>query len=265
MTKTILYAKNTFELIKTLYNNPGIEIVGGCTNIYEMPDKFISTHGIKELSQIVRHERYIDVGPGATLSDLQNVGQAHLPPVLYEALNNIANPFIRNIATIGGNICSPGHKHTLFAPLMALDAKLEFKNQTETRIENIRNFKSIPNGFILSNIKIPLLDAELSIFRKIGHEQRIGHNSASFAFIADTEKNSILSIHLAFAGPFTFCSKDFENSMIGTRLPLTQKDINRIEDLVREEFQKASTDQMISDVMKQQFFNLVRYSFEQLT
>lgn len=265
MTKTILYAKNTYELIKILNNNPGIQIVGGCTNIDDMPDKFVSTHGIKELSQIVRHERFIDVGPGATLSDLQNVGQNHLPQILIDALNSIANPFIRNMATVGGNICSPGQKHTLFAPLMALDAKLEFRNQLETKVENIRNFKSIPEGFILSNIRIPLVDAELSIFRKIGHEQRIGHNSASFAFIADTEKNSLLNVHLAFAGPFTFCSKDFENAVIGTRLPLTQKDIAYIEERVAEEFQKASTDQMISDVMKQQFFNLVRYSFEQLT
>lgn len=265
MTKTVLYAKNSFELIKILNNNPGIQVVGGCTNLDELPDKSVSTHGIKDLSQIIRHERYIDVGPGTTLAELQNVGQSHLPQILLDALNNIANPSIRNIATVGGNICSPGQKHTLFAPLMALDAKLEFKNQTETRTENIRNFKSIPEGFILSNIRIPIVDAELSIFRKIGHEQKIGHNSASFAFLADTEKNSLLKIHLAFAGPFTFCSKDFENAMIGRRLPLTQKDINNIEELVTEEFNKASTDQMITDVMKQQFFNLARYSFEQLT
>ncbi len=265
MTKTILYAKNTFELIKTLNNNPGIQIVGGCTNLEDIPEKFVSTHGIKELSQIIRHERFIEVGPGATLAELQHVGQNHLPQILTEALNSIATPYIRNMATVGGNICSSGFKHTLYAPLLALDAKLEFKNQTETKMENIRNFKSIPEGFILSNIRIPLVNAELSIFRKIGHEQKIGHNSASFAFIADTEKNTLLNVHLAFAGPFTFCSKDFENAMIGTRLPLTQKDITRIEELVAEEFQKASIDQMISDVMKQQFFNLVRYSFEQLT
>lgn len=265
MSKTILYAKNTYDLIKILNNNPGITIVGGCTNIDELPEKFVSTHRIKELSQIVRHERYIDVGPGATLSDLQNVGQNHLPQILIEALNSIANPFIRDMATVGGNICSQGHKHTLFAPLLALDARLEFKNQTETKTESLRNFKSIPEGFILSNIRIPLVNAELSIFRKIGHEQRIGHNSASFAFIADTEKNSLLNVHLAFAGPFTFFSKDFENAMIGTRLPLTQKEINSIEELVKQEFEKASQDQMISDVMRQQFFNLVRYSFEQLT
>jgi len=265
MSKKILYARNQSELIKILINNPGTRVVGGCTRIETLPDKFISTRGIKELSHISRHERYIDVGPGATLSELLAVGQSHLPAILYEALNCIANPIIRNTATIGGNICSENHKLTLFAPLMALDAKLEFRNQTESYTENIRNFKSIPENFILSNIRIPLVDAELSIFRRIGPEHSITEQSAAFAFLADTEKNSLLNVHLAFAGPFTFHNKEFENFMSGRRLPLTQKDISQLEEAVAEHFQKAATDQMITDVMRQQFFNLARYSFEQLT
>ena len=40
---------------------------------------------------------------------------------------------------------------------------------------------------------------------------------------------------------------------------------NEIEDLITKEFEKVAQDQMISDVMKQQFINLARYSFEQLT
>lgn len=265
MGKTILYAKSAFELMKIMANNPGTQIVGGCTQIETLPEKYISTHKIKDLAQIIRHERFLDVGPGATLSELLAVGQTHLPPVIFDALNNIATPFVRNIATVGGNICAKNHKHTLFAPLMALDAKLEFKNQNETRTENIRNFKEVPEGFILSNIRIPLLDAELSIFRRIGSERTINERSASFAFIADTEKYSLLKVHLAFAGAFTFHSQELETSLIGKRLPLSQKDIIQIENQVEQEFAKAATDKMVSDVTQQQFLNLVRYSFEQLT
>ncbi len=265
MGKTILYAKNLNDVIKVINNNPGTVIVGGCNRIESIPQKFISTLGIKELSQIERHERYIDVGPGATLSELLSLGQNHIPKILYEAVSSVATPTIRNTATIGGNILSSDYKLTLFASLMALDAKLEFRNLTETRTENIRSFKSIPEGFILSNIRIPLLDAEISIFRRIGPEHTITQHSASFAFLANTEKNHLLSVHLAFAGPFTFHSKEFENAMIGRHLPLSKKEVKEIEELVSQEFTKAATDQMISDVVKQQFFNLVRYSFEQLT
>ena len=69
----------------------------------------------------------------------------------------------------------------------------------------------------------------------------------------------------AFAGPFVFRSKNLENFLIGHRLPLSKKDIDEIQNMVEQEFNKASTDQMISDVVRQQFLNLTRYSFEQLT
>jgi len=50
--------------------------------------------------------------------------------------------------------------------------------------------------------------------------------------------------------------------MSGLRLPLSQEDISQLEEAVAEQFQKAATDH---DVMRQQFFSLARYSFEQLT
>lgn len=265
MNKLILYAKNSNDLLSLLKNNQGSKVVGGCTMLEEIPDRTVSTTTIPELCQISRHERYIDVGPGCTLSDLLDVGHNHLPAILYEALKSIATPIIRNMATVGGNICNQGNKLTLYAPLMALDARLEFKSQNETKIESIRTFKQIPEGFILSNIRIPIVDSDISIFRRIGLEHTISQQSASFAFMASTERNTLSSVRLAFAGPFTFASKDFENSMLGQRLPLTQKDLSLIEEKVAVEFEKAATDQMISDVMKQQFFNLTRYSFEQLT
>lgn len=262
--KTVLRAKNTNELLRQLKNNQGIEVVGGCTRITSLPEKFISVRNIPELSNILRHERFIDVGPGTTLAQLLNVGKNHLPQVLYEALNSISNPLIRNIATVGGNICNKDHKLTLFAPLMALNARLEFKNESETKFYTIHNFKEIPEGFVLTNIRIPIPDADLSIFRRIGPTNGINHTSASFAFLATTDNNTLLSVKLAFAGVIAFSSKTIENTLAGHKLPLTQKDIKEIVDVVKQEFDQSSVDVMISDVVKQQFINLVRYSFEQL-
>ena len=263
--KSILFAKNISELFFQLKGNKDLKIVGGCTQIDNLPEKSISTYGIAELSHIERHERYLDIGPAATLGDIISVGQTHLPIVLYDALQSIANPIIRNMATIGGNICTQGHKLTLFAPLLALDTKLEFKNQTETIIEPLQTFKKIPEGFILTNIRIPLTYPEISIFRRIGPEHSISQQSASFVFLGDTEKNSLVDVRLSFAGPFIFRSKNLENAIIGRRLPLGQKDIDEIQKLVEAEFQIAATDQMISEVVRQQFLNLTRYSLEQLT
>ena len=243
MNKQMLYAKTVNDLLSLLKNNQGAVIVGGCTGIEEFPQKAISIKQIKEFNHIIRHERFLTVGPGVTLNQILSLGQNHIPPVLYEALQSIANPIIRNMATIGGNIFAAGQKHTLYAPLMALDARLDFKNQSETTSESILSFKGIPAGRILTAIRIPLIDSDLSIFRRIGPEQGISEDSASFAFLAKIEKNSL----------------------VGKRLPLTQRDIIQICANAAAEFNKTATDKMISDVVRQQFFNLTRYSFEQLT
>jgi CO/xanthine dehydrogenase FAD-binding subunit len=169
------------------------------------------------------------------------------------------------MATIAGNILMKSRKHTLYAPLLALDASLEFRNHAETRQIPLLNFKEVPEGFVLTSIKIPIPDVDISVFRRTGPENFINENSASFAFTATLEKNALINTKLAFAGPFVFRSKDLENSLIGHRLPLSQKDIVQIENLIQQEFDKAATDQMLFDSVRQQFFNLARYSFEQLT
>lgn len=263
--KVILYANNISELLYQLKNNPGLKVIGGCTRLSELPDKAISTFQIDELSQIVRHERFIEVGPGTPLSAILQIGQNHIPQIIHEALLTIATPIILNTATIGGNICEQNHKLTLYAPLLALDTKLEFKSQNDTISESLMNFKEVPKGYILSNIKIPYVDSDISIFRRIGPAHTITQHSASFAFLASTEKNTLVNVRLAFAGPFAFRSKSLESNLAGIRLPLTQKDISHILELIKQEFSKFSSTQMISDVMVQQFYNLCRYSFEQLT
>lgn len=240
------------------------QVVGGCTQIEKFDEQMTSTFGYKELSQIEKHERYIDVGSAVTLSELLALGQKHMPQILYDALLSIANPIIRNMATIGGNICAENYKYTLFAPLLALDSKLEFRNQTETQIISLNNFTSVPKDFALTRVRIANHDADLSVFRRIGPEHIITQQSASFAFIATTGKNCIENIRLAFAGNFVFRNKEFEDSLIGRRLPLTRKDIEQILEKINENFQATIADQMVSDVMKQQFMNLTRYSFEQL-
>jgi len=264
MDKSVFFAKNSNDLLYQIKTTKDLEIVGGCTRIEEVPQKFLSVRKIEELCRIERHERYIDVGPGVTLSQLLALGQHHLPAVLYKAILSVANPNVRNLATIGGNILETSQKLTLFAPLLALDAKLDFISRDEKKTVSLQNFKGIPEGFILTNIRIPLFDGDISIFKRTGPEHSIDETSASFAFIAETEKNTISQIALSFAGPFAFRNKDFESSLLGLRLPLSKKTVKEIQSSAKEKFTRDSRDIMMNDVMRQQFENLVRYAFEQL-
>lgn len=264
MESNVFFAKNINELLYLVNSIKDLTILGGCSRISSLPSKYISIRAIEELCRIERHEKYLDVGPGVTLSQILNLGEHHLPKLLYNALLSVGNPLSRNIATLGGNILNPSENLTLFAPLLALDTRIEIVSQNESKTLPIINFKSIPEGFIVKNFRIPLNDGEVSIFKRLGPEHELTENSASFAFIANTEKNSISNISLAFAGPFAFRNKDFENSLIGHRLPLSLADIRKIQNTAKEEFTKAASGIMMNDVMRQQFVNLIRFAFEQL-
>ncbi|HAH60805.1 MAG TPA: hypothetical protein DCL73_01760 [Treponema sp.] len=262
---TFFFAKTIAELFYQLKSVSGLQIVGGCTRIENVPDKAISIRGIPELAVITKHERYLDCGPGVVLSDILALGRTRVPDVFLDAVQSVANPLVRNLATMGGNICAPGIKLSLYASLLALDTHLELRSPLDTMYVPLLNFTGVPQGFILSNIRIPLNDWDISVFRRLGPDHKIRDTSASFAFLADNDKSMITNVKLAFSGPVTFRSLELENRLIGTRLPLTPKDISTLVDIAGKQFDKSAEGIQHNPILRRQFLNLTRYSFEQLT
>lgn len=261
----VFYARNLSELfyhIKTIAN---LKIVGACTTLNALPKKTISTTNIPELKQITKHERFIEFGPGATLSDILTLGERHLPKILTTAIKTIANPFIRNIATIGGNILYEKQKLTLYSPLMAFDTILEFKSPSETKNIPLSTFEAIPQDYVLTKIRVPLNDWDISLFFRLGPENKITDTSATYTFLVDTEKGIVNNIKIAFAGKITFRAQELENRLLGLRLPLSSKDIDFYLAEAELQFNKESEGITFKPIIKQQYLNLIRHSIEQLT
>lgn len=262
-------AGNIQELFSRKKNVASLHIVGGCTYLGRLPEKSTSTSLIPELKEITKHERYIETGPGVTLAELERIGERHLPKILYDAVVKIANPFVRNIATIGGNICAKEHKLGLFAPLLALNAQIELKTQKKSQIESkfisFQNFTELPEESILSKIRIPLNEWDVSVYVRLGPANRISSETAGFAFLAASEKRALSSISIAFAGPFAFRSSSLENRLLGRRLPLAYSEIESLIEEAENSFDSAAENRNYEPILKKQFLNLVRYSLEQLT
>ena len=263
--RAFFFAKTIPELFYQLKSVSGLQIVGGCTRVDNLPDKAISIRNIQELSVIAKHERYIDCGPGVVLSDILALGHSRVPQVFLDALQSVANPMVRNMATLGGNILDKDRKLTLYASLLALDARLEFRSPLDTIYIPLLNFTTVPQGFVLTNIRIPLSEWDVSVFRRLGPDHKITDESASFAFLADNEKSMITNVKLAFAGPVTFRSLDLENRLIGMHLPLSSRDITMLIDAAGKQFDFSARGITTSPILRRQFMNLTRYSLEQLT
>lgn len=262
---SIFYARNLSELFYQMKTIANLTIVGSCTATKGLPEKMISSTLIQEFNHIGKHERYIEFGPATTLSEIQALGERHLPSLLLEAIDTIATPFVRNVATIGGNLMDPNNKNTLYAPLLALETVLEFKSPTDVKYIALQNFIEIPKDHVLTNIRVPLNDWDVSIFTRLGPENRITDTSASFAFLTDSEKSIITSIKIAFSGKITFRCLSLENRMLGLRLPLKSKEIEAYIEDAEQEFLRAAEKTEYNPILLQQFLNLVRHSFEQLS
>jgi len=272
--KAVYFAKNMADTMFQLKTTSNLKICGGCTQIKELPSTSLIIRNISDFKTIDRKERYMDLGSAVTLSQILELGSKRIPAVLYEIINSIANPFIRNIATIGGNICATNMRYTLFAPLLAMDARLELKSQAELVNVPIMQFDGIPAGFMLSKIRVPLNEWDVTVFKRIGPANKINDNSASFVFLANTQKGFLTDLRIAFCGVVSFRNRELENILIGARLPLSKRDIvnmlEQAEKIYDEELpvnlmSQELPEESLLKILKNSFLNLLSYSLEQLT
>ncbi|MBP5284103.1 MAG: FAD binding domain-containing protein [Treponema sp.] len=269
--KTVIYADSLSDVFFQKKAIPSLKIVGGCTAGEELPDMFLSVLFNKDLKLLERRERYVEMGPAVTLAQILELGSEHLPSVFYDALSSVANPQIRNIATIGGNICAEGYKHTVYSPLLALEARLEFQKPRTNGIGNeslyvpFLKFDRVPEDYVLTKIRIPVEEWDVAVFRRLGPSNEINANSASFTFLANSQKGMLANLRIAFAGPFSFRSTELENRLIGTNLPLSEAATKDLVDEASIFYDEAAFEKKVKPILKQQFLNILRFSLAQLT
>lgn len=261
----IFTAQTVSDILFQLKTISNLQIIGGGTYLDEYPEKFLSVHNNSELTFINKHERFIDFGPAVTLNSILHMGPTFLPSILYDALSSISNHAVRNIATIGGNIMAQDPRLTLIAPLTVLDASLKFKNQKNFDIIPISKLNTISRESVLVNIRVPTEDWNVEIFKRLGPSHKITDDSASFCFLARTEKNILINLRICFSGPFIFQSKELETNLLGIRLPLPQSKIHDFIETASKEFDECAKDIEYDPILKQQFLNLVAHSLHELT
>ena len=257
----VLLTKTLDDLFSHLDRNSTLRVLGGCTRENLIDEKSVSIRSIQEFCQIERRERFTDVGPAVTLSQMLRVDKTKIQPVIRAALKTIGTASVRNLATIGGNICAPGQKLTLWAPLVALDTRVEIKKTAnDSKIIPLSHFDGLPEKAVLSKIRIPTTEWKINIFERVGPSHRITENSASFTFLCNTERGSIDNISIVFAGVIVFHSKEFENILLGTHLPIQKEDMDSFIEKASEIYDSIEGSRKAPSILKTQFLNLLRSS-----
>jgi len=167
-----------------------------------------------------------------------------------------------------GNIAAKGQRLTTFAPLLALDARLEIRTPLEAHWVPMNRYFSNTGREppkepeFISKIRVPSEAWDISVFRRIGPPGTITDLTASFVFLVKAQKNLLLDIRIAWAGKFFFRKREFENLMIGRGLPLTEKDVQSLMDKADGFFDKNL---FPPSYERQCLFNLLEDSLRLLT
>jgi CO/xanthine dehydrogenase FAD-binding subunit len=137
------------------------------------PDTLVDVCGIPGLRGIRRTPEGITIGAATTVAEI--AGRDDLPACLVQGARAIGSPQIRNLATVGGNICNASPCGDTLAPLLALDADLVLASAAGTRTVAAERFFLGPkktvlgSGEILVEVRIPRARLEgSSAFRMIG-------------------------------------------------------------------------------------------------
>jgi CO/xanthine dehydrogenase FAD-binding subunit len=194
----------------------------------KLPRNILSLDKLEDLRRITRTERYLEIGAMVRLNEIIQLGKI-VPEVLTRCLENIAGPQIRNIATIGGNICHPARRLDASVPLTALDAHFELRNGQSARWISASRFCSVPGPLainpqeLLTRIRIPLEQWNYSAFKKFQGVSP-GGSGGVIVFIIKNQKNTLTDIRIVFGAETILRDKNSEAFLIGNQLPLSPKE-----------------------------------------
>lgn len=247
-------AKSVEEAATLLREHPDSRIISGGSDVLikiregkMAGTSLVCIRDIKEIQGISKKENGdIYIGAGTTFSHITNdpIIQECIP-VLGEAVDQVGGPQIRNIGTIGGNICNGAVSADSAPTVSSLNALLRIEDGNGGRTVPVKEFYLGPGrvdlkrGEILTYVIIPAEEYQGYHGHYIKYSMRkamdIATLSCSVVSRVDTEKNILEDVRITFgvAAPVPFRCEKTEAALKG--MPVDEKLYQTIEESIRQE------------------------------
>ena len=161
--KSYAKAGSVREAIRLLKQSPEAHVIAGGTDMLVKLHKgkarfhhLVDIHDIAELNYITQNGAGdIVIGPLACFTHVAEspLIRKHIP-VLSDAILTIGGPQVRNMATIGGNLCNGVPSADSATPLMALNAVVTIENSNGSRQMPLESFFLGPSQVALERHEI---------------------------------------------------------------------------------------------------------------
>ena len=147
--ETLYQAKDVGDAVEALKKNPNAVLISGGTDVLIQIREgklagasLVSLHNIKELKGIqVEEDQTIWIGPASSFSRIANDPVIlDKIPILAEVVDTVRGPQIRNMGTIGGNVCNGVTSADSASTQFVLNASLELTGPSGIRHVPISEF-----------------------------------------------------------------------------------------------------------------------------
>ena len=242
------------EAVTLLKEHPDARIISGGSDvlikIHEgkmAGTSLVCIRDIKEIKGVdLMESGDIYIGAGTTFSHVTSdpIIQKYIP-VLGEAVDQVGGPQVRNIGTIGGNVCNGAVSADSVPTLFSLNAMLRIADGTGGRMIPIRDFYLGPGkvdlhqGDVLTHIVIPGKEYQGYHGHYIKYSMRnamdIATLSCSVVSKVNPEKKILDDVRITFgvAAPVPYRCTQTESAIKG--MPLGDELLDKVEEMVRQE------------------------------
>ena len=235
------------EAIQILEQNPEAHLIAGGTDVLVKLhkgkgqfDHLVDIHDIAELNFIDRNDDGdLVIGPSTCFTHVAEspLIRKHIP-VLSEAILTIGGPQVRNMATIGGNLCNGVPSADSATPLMALNAVVTIEGRDGSRQLPLEDFFRGPSRVALEHHEIMTAitvtrtnyDGYYGHFFKYAMRGAMDIATIGCSAVCKVENDVLADLRLAYgvAAPVPIRCKDTENKIRGRKIsPQLLDDISK--------------------------------------
>ena len=237
------------ELWRSLDDRPEASVYTGGTDLLAKmynglidPEALICLDRIEELRGVREQNGSIRIGACETFSALLDAPLVReCLPALFKAIGRIGSPPIRNMGTIGGNICTASPAGDTLPPLYAMEAEVELLTRAGSRRAPIREFITGPGSTRLGTaevlsavwVKKPA-EYTLHHFEKVGLRNALACSVVSLAALLKLRPDGVVEkARLAWGSvaPTVFTCPDAEKALCGK--PLSEASLRAAADIVQ--------------------------------
>ena len=252
----------------------GTDLIGNIKKGVIQPDALVSLKRIKELSGTSQNKDLV-LGSMTRLRDIERDPRiAQKYPALVQAVKALATPQIRNVATIGGNLCNSAPSADCAPPLLVMEASLTLEGPGGAREVPIEDFFKGPGQTcieapeILTTISIPpSSEATIIAFLKLGRVSTdIAVVNAAALVVMDKKKFRQCRLAVGAVAPVPLRLKKVEKLIEGEEIgpelldrvgQMVEQEVSPITDVrSTEEYRRIMSGVLIKRAIQQALENM---------